>query len=389
MALIERRFSRTANAFHYFLYFAVMGIYLPYFNLYCYHLGFTGFHIGVLSALRAFTMVAFPMLWGALADRLNGQRPIYIVCTTASAAIWAVFLLTEDFASMAALTLFYGAFYAPIIAFLEAFTMENLGGEKRRYGSIRVWGSISFIAVVLAFGPLIELFSVRLVVPAILFGLLALAAAAWTVPAATAGPKRPTRGQLRAWRKPQAVFFLACGFLMLVSHGAYYGFLSIHLETLGFSGTFIGANWALASAAEIVVMVFSGAIFGRFALERVIGVSFAAAVLRWAVLGTATSPAAILLAQVLHAFTYGTFHMASVLYIDRLAPPESKTLAQALNNALTYGLGLMVGFFLNGALYGVIGSFGLFQASSLIAVLGGALFALFQKLQSRRVGENA
>ena len=69
--------------------------------------------------------------------------------------------------------------------------------------------------------------------------------------------------------------------------------------------------------------------------------------------------------------------MASILYIDRLSPDTAKTLGQSLNNALTYGLGLMVGFFLNGTLYAHIGSFGLFQASSLIAAAGGCCFTAF------------
>jgi PPP family 3-phenylpropionic acid transporter len=361
-------------------------MYLPYFNLYCYHLGFSGFNIGMLSALRALAMVISPMAWGALADRSGGRRPIYILCTALSAGTWAFFLFTEDFALMAALTLIYGVFNAPVISFLEALTIESLGGEKQRYGRIRAWGSISFIAVVMVFGRLIEHFSVRLVVSAILIGSVALALLAIKVPAASPGLKSGGEGQIRAWLHPQVFIFLACGFLMLVSHGAYYGFFSIHLENLGYSSTFIGLNWALASAAEIVVMVCSGAIFSRFSLERVIGVSFAAAALRWAALGVADSPAAILLSQGLHALTYGTFHMASILYIDRLAPATAKTLGQAINNALSYGLGLMVGFFLNGAWYGVIGSFGLFQVSSLIALLGGTLFAVFQRYQSRRVG---
>jgi PPP family 3-phenylpropionic acid transporter len=66
--------------------------------------------------------------------------------------------------------------------------------------------------------------------------------------------------------------------------------------------------------------------------------------------------------------------MASILYIDRLAPSKAKTLGQAVNNAITYGLGLMVGFFLNGYLYEKIGSFSLFIISSLIALAGGLLF---------------
>jgi PPP family 3-phenylpropionic acid transporter len=190
-----------------------------------------------------------------------------------------------------------------------------------------------------------------------------------------------------AWLTPPALAFFACGFLMLASHGAYYGFFSIHLEHLGYARTFIGLAWALASAAEIGVMVLSGRLFGRFALERVFAVSIAAAVLRWAVLGSAASPAAILFAQLLHALTYGTFHMASVLFVDRLTPPSAKNLGQALNNALTYGLGLTVGFFANGALFGALDTFGLFRSSAAVALFAGAMLALLCRAQSRREGE--
>ena len=70
--------------------------------------------------------------------------------------------------------------------------------------------------------------------------------------------------------------------------------------------------------------------------------------------------------------------MASILYIDRLTPAKAKTLGQAVNNSITYGLGLMVGFFLNGYLYEKMGSFALFGISSLIALAGGLLFRGFQ-----------
>jgi PPP family 3-phenylpropionic acid transporter len=97
----------------------------------------------------------------------------------------------------------------------------------------------------------------------------------------------------------------------------------------------------------------------------------------------AESAAIILLSQILHSVTYGTFHMASILYIDRLAPVNAKTLGQAVNNGLTYGLGLMVGFFINGYIYETTGSFILFLISSLIALAGGLFFQSYQ-LASRR-----
>jgi len=73
----------------YFIYFGVLGIFLPYFNLYCYHLGFSGLQIGVLAAMRSVAMVLFPLIWGSLADRFHIRKPIYILCTALSAFIWA------------------------------------------------------------------------------------------------------------------------------------------------------------------------------------------------------------------------------------------------------------------------------------------------------------
>ena len=358
----------------YFLYFGVLGIFLPFFNLYCYHLGFSGFQIGILSAVRSVALVLFPLIWGALADRLNARQPIYILCCFCSALIWMLYLFTVDFWPMLAITIFYGMFYSPIISFLEAFTMDILGKEKKSYGRIRVWGSISFIAVVVVLGKIIDLYSVEIIVVLILAGSLMLSVISTQIPGIEAAKKKRLSRGAKSLLDRHVLVFLFCAFLMLVSHGAYYGFFSIHLENLGFGSTFIGLTWALASAAEILVMLRSDQIFNRFSIKAVLIFSFMVAALRWLILFFVQSAVAILLSQILHAITYGAFHIASILYIDRLAPDKAKTLGQAVNNATSYGLGLMVGFFLNGYLYEITGSFALFMISSLIALSGGLIF---------------
>jgi len=374
----KRRSLKFTTSSQYFIYFGVLGIFLPYFNLYCYHLGFSGLQIGVLSGLRSVAMVIFPLVWGLLADRLNIRRPIYILCNFVSTAIWILFLFTAEFWPMLMITIFYGMFYAPIISFLEAVTMDVLGAEKKSYGRIRAWGSISFIVMVLVLGKIIDLYSIDIIVVLILAGSLMLAVISIGIPAIQT-PKRdlltPGAGSLLEKR---VIVFLICAFLMLVSHGAYYGFFSIHLANMGFGSTFIGITWALASTAEILVMINSDKIFNRFSLENVLFFSFLVAAVRWLILFFAQSATLILLSQILHAVTYGTFHMASILYIDRLAPEKAKTLGQAVNNALTYGLGLMVGFFVNGYVYEITGSFTPFLMSSLIALAGGLLFKSHQ-----------
>jgi len=374
--------NRLAIGAQYFIYFGVLGVFLPYFNLYCYRIGFSGWEIGVLSAVRSVVLVLFPLLWGALADRLKLRKPIYILCNVISTVIWIALLFTTDFTLMLLIMICYAVFYAPIISFLEAFTMDVLGGEKKSYGRLRAWGSISFIAVVLVLGKLIEVVGIEIIVVLILGGSALMSLISTGVPRIVSRPgKRIVHGRVR-FTDPRLVLFLTCAFLMLVSHGAYYGFFSIHLENLGYSSAFIGVCWALASGAEITVMIQSERIFNRFPLERVLIFSFLAAAARWLVLFWVDSGALILLSQGLHALTYGCFHMASILYIDRMAPEDAKTLGQAVNNALTYGLGLMVGFFLNGYLYEFTGSQPLFLVSAGIAALAAVIFASGQLAKS-------
>jgi len=375
--------TKIAIRVQYFFYFGAMGVFLPYFNLYCLEIGLSGFQIGTLSALRAAVLIVFSLLWGHLADRRGIRRPIYILCSFTSAALWALFLLTTDFGFMVAITLIYGAFYAPIIAFLEAFAMDVLGNTRHRYGQTRAWGSIAFIAVVLVIGQLIDRYAIGFIILAALCIQAIQAIAAITMP--KTGQHRLMEshdtGSLLSGR---TAIFLASAFLMLVSHGAYYAFFSIHLAQLGHGGVFIGLCWALASIAEVIVMILSHRLFARLSVIRVLTISFGVAVLRWVILYTAQSSALIMASQLLHAVTYGTFHMAGIIYMDQLAPAADKTLGQALNNAVTYGLGLTVGFFVSGALYSQGNTAPLFLFSATTALLGGALFFGYHQYARRR-----
>jgi len=360
----------------YFLYFGVLGLFLPYFNLYCFHLGFSGFEIGALASVRTLTTALFPMLWGAMADRFLIRRPIYIFCNFASSVIWAFFLLTTDFWAMIAISAFYGFFYAPIIAFLESFSMDLLANEKTRYGQLRAWGSLSFVLIVVIAGRLIDAMSTEVIIVLILAGSLIHSLLSISIPSVKHVRQSTFSTSAKTMLNRRVIIFLTSAFLMLFSHGTYYGFFSIHLENLGFSGSFIGIAWALASVAEIFVMVNSDRILKRFSYKNILIFSFIIAVTRWGILYFATSAYLILFSQMLHAVTYGAFHVASILYMDKLTPKDAKTTGQAVNNAVTYGFGIMAGFLFNGYYFEILGAPVLFIISAGLAFLGGMLLFL-------------
>ncbi|MFZ5563387.1 MAG: MFS transporter [Thermodesulfobacteriota bacterium] len=374
--------GRVSLALQYFLYFGTLGMFLPFFNLYCYHLNFSGLQIGTLSSIQTGATVIFPLIWGALADRLKARKFIYILCNLAGAGLWSLFLLTTDFYPMLIITLFYSIFRAPVISFMEAFSMDILGPERNSYGRVRAWGTASFIAVVIAMGRITDIFSINIIIPLILAGTLLQSIGALALPDARRRSEKSGAKSLMGQKR--VGMFLLCAFLMLVSHGTYYGFFSIHLEDLGFDATFIGIAWALASLAEIVVMLASARLFARFSLESVLIFSFFAACARWLLTAVAVTGPMILACQILHAATYAAFHMASILYMDRVSPEGAKTLGQAINNAVSFGLGMMVGIFGNGIFYDNTGARPLFVASAVLALAGGLLMAATTRLAARK-----
>ncbi|MDY6906200.1 MAG: MFS transporter [Thermodesulfobacteriota bacterium] len=384
MATQQSKQPRFILALQYFLFFGVLGIFLPFFNLYCYHLGFSGFQIGALFSARTGATVIFPLVWGALADRFAARKAIYVLCNFMAAGIWSFFLLTTNFYLMLIITTFYGVFRAPVISFMEAFAMDILGDEKSSYGRVRAWGTISFVCIVIALGRITEVVPISLIIPLILAGTLIQSFSAIALP--SVDKKQDSIGSPKSvLGRKEVVVFLICAFLMLAGHGTYYGFFSIHLENMGFGNTFIGFTWALASIAEITVMIASRRLFARFSLENVLVFSFFVACIRWIMMFFAASGVLVLLSQLLHAVTYGAFHMASILYIDRVSSDNTKTLGQALNNAVSFGLGMMLGVFVNGIFYDYVGSTPLFLGSAAISLIGGImLWVVFRGKEKRR-----
>jgi PPP family 3-phenylpropionic acid transporter len=163
---------------------------------------------------------------------------------------------------------------------------------------------------------------------------------------------------------------------MAVAHGALYAFYTLYLREKGYSGTTIGALWTLGVVAEIGVFLYLQALLRRFALSTLLLASFIAAALRFAAIGAlGESLAVLLLAQLLHALTFGAHHSASVAAVHRLVPEAARARGQALFASLSYGAGGAIGALLAGWAWDAVGHGQAFYFSSL-AGLTGAIFVL-------------
>jgi len=162
---------------------------------------------------------------------------------------------------------------------------------------------------------------------------------------------------------------------MSVAHGTLYAFLTLHLQRLGYSGTLIGFLWTLGVLAEIVVFFFLPQLFRRHSLPVILMASAALAVARFLMIGWASQFLLVLLvAQVLHAATFGSFHGAAVAAVHRLFAPHAHARGQTLFSSLGYGAGGAAGALSAGWAWELAGPGFAFTVSSL-AALAGLLFA--------------
>jgi len=353
----------------YFLFFAYAGAYVAYFPLYLASRDLSAVHIAWVLALPALARTFAPAAWGWLADRTGAHRTIVATSCAITAAGMALLPFTERIAWVIGVMSVLSAGALPLV---EAITLGSLAGQSGRYGPIRVWGSIGFIVVVLGGGawldrqPIVTLpWVLVLLMVATLLSALALPRGRVHADAQLA-PLRVT---------PGIVALLGAGFCNAVAHGALYAFLSLHLEREGYSGTMIGLLWTLGVAAEILVFLYLPQLFRRCALSTLLVASLGCGVARFLAIGwLAHELWIVLLAQALHAATFGSFHAAAVAAAHRLFPEHAQARGQTLFSSASYGAGAAAGSVIAGWAWQGGGAQLAFTIAAL-AALAGAFIA--------------
>jgi PPP family 3-phenylpropionic acid transporter len=352
----------------YFAHFVHGGFFVAYFPLYLAWRGFGPVEIAWVVALPQIARTFAPAAWGWLADRSGAQRELVVFACAAAAAGFAALPFVESFAAVACVIALMSVLSAGGLPLVEAITLGALADQPGRYGPIRLWGSVGFVGAVLAGGAWLDLQPVQALPWALLaFACLALLAALSLPSGGASAHPAPV-----AWQFTPAVrAVLGAGFCMALAHGTLYAFLTLHLERVGYSVTLIGVLWTLGVLAEIVVFVYLPQLFRRFALSSILVASFACAVARFLALGWfAEALWLVVLAQLLHAATFGAFHAASVAAVHRVFPEAAQSGGQTLFSSVSYGAGGAVGMLAAGWLWEAGGAGFAFSLSALAGLAG-------------------
>ncbi len=360
----------------YFFYFALLGALVPYWGLFLRERGFDAVAIGELMAILMATKIVAPNIWGWLGDHLGHRMQIVRFASLVSILVFAGMFWSTGFWAIALVMVLYSFFWNASLPQFEVVTFAYLKERAARYAQIRVWGSIGFIATVVVLGVLVEHHGPEIILPSVLVIFVAIWLSSLTVRDPDPEPHPQGQSSLKeVLRRPTIVAFFVAVFLMQASHGPYYAFYSIFLKDLGYAETLIGQLWALGVIAEVVLFLIMHRLLNRHGAKLVLVFSLLLAAVRWLLIGDlADSLTMLVIAQLLHAATFGSFHAASIHLVNDYFRGRHKGRGQALYSSVSFGAGGALGSLLSGYVWQGIGPSITFAVAS-DSALPGALIA--------------
>jgi len=361
----------------YFFHFAFVGAFAPYWTLYLHSLSFSALQIGVLMSLMLVTRIFAPAAWGWLADHTGRRVMVVQIAAISGLVSYCGFFLGESFAWIFFVTLLMSSFWSASLPLIEAVTLSHLGDRTEKYGRIRYWGSVGFILTVVGVGYLLDVVGIVWLLWVVLALKIGIVVFSYQIPETEVVGYSIDQDSIRqVCRRPDVIVFLLSSMLMVFAHGVYYTFFSIYLVENGYGKGFVGWLWAIGVICEIGVFFLMPWMMRRFSLKMILVFSFACAVLRFLMIGWGVEWVLIILfAQVLHAATYGTHHIAAMMVVHHFFHGRNQAKGQAIYTSAAYGVGGTLVAILSGFTWDGLGADMTFTISAVSAFLGMVLVA--------------
>ncbi|ODR87719.1 MFS transporter [Shewanella xiamenensis] len=336
----------------YFFFFSILGTMIPYLGVFFENRGFNPQEIGFLLAILMATRIVAPNVWAKVADRTGMRSELIKMGAGAAMLAYLSFFYHGGFVYMALSLALYTFFWNAILAQLEVITLETLGENASRYGQIRSFGSIGYICLVVGAGFAIGQWGTEVLPYIGLVLFTGMLVCALPLPANRAMRPQGQERQPLKWTKP-ILWFMVSAMLLQMSAGPFYGFFVLYLKQAGYTEAAAGIFVALGAMAEIVMFMFAPRLLGRYGVNTLLVISIAMTAVRWLLVAFGVESMLLLgLSQVLHAFTFGLTHAASIQFVHRNFDARHRSQGQALYASLSFGVGGALGTWICGYIWG-------------------------------------
>ena len=358
-------------------YFAHIGFFNPYLPLWLKSLGLSLWMIGLLTSMQAVTRVFAPYLWGWLSDRSGERVPLMRWCAGMAllCSIGLLFNPSPWWLAVVLLLMFtHTSAMMPMSEAAMAHLVSHQGAlDVRRYGRIRLWGSLGFLVTVFVSGAWFEAHGMSGFPMWTIITLAAINLSVWNLPNVReeANHVQGQAGFGDVLRQPQTLWFFATLFFHVLSHVAIYTFFSLYLDELGYGKDMIGVLWAVSVVVEIIGFFTQSRWLHWLSLPAWLCVCTGVMALRMGLTAWFGQLLwVLLLAQCLHVFTFAIQHTVCIAWLSQHFPGRLRGRGQALYAVIGYGFTGVLGALGGAALSTRLGLQTVFWVAIPVALLG-------------------
>lgn len=365
-----------------FLQYAVYGLWLPIAARFLSAdpavggLGFSDLQIGMIIAVAgAIGALAAPFVAGQIADRYFAPARCLAALLAVGGAIKFVTACQTSYAAWLWLSVAYAVLFMPTLSLTNSLALGHLPDPKRQFPRVRAVGTAAWIIVAWAFpmvwlqselefrwlppfftgkelpdAPARMIDSVRVAgVVSVGYSLFCWFCLPRTPPKREAAKTLAFAKAFALVRRRSFAVLVAATFMVSVIHGLYFVQMSKFLAAIGLDDAYIMPAMSLGQFAEILALAVLGPVLARLGFRTVITLGALCYFLKYAFFGTTQLPLeAIVAAQLIHGFSFAFFFAAGFIYVDRLAPPDTRYSAQTVFMLVILGVGPLVAGPLNG-----------------------------------------
>lgn len=328
----------------------------------------TGSQIGMAFSTQSWGAIIAPFIIGLIADRyFNAERILGVLHLGGAALMYALYL-ADDFSTFYPLVLAYMILYMPTLALVNSVSFRQLDDPSSEFARIRVWGTIGWIIAGLTISYVFSWDSSQAIgagllrntflmcaIAALILGLYSFTLPR-TPPKATSGGSKKEGVKvvlgidaLRLLKdRNYAIFFIA-SVLICIPLAFYYQNANPFLAEIGVANP--TGTMTLGQISEVVFMLMLPVFIHRFGIKATLLIGMLAWALRYALFAFGDSEGLmfmLIIGIALHGVCYDFFFVSGQIYTDAKAGERFKNSAQGMITLATYGVGMLIGFWVAG-----------------------------------------